>query len=440
MPRSRLDRRTASLSVFMALFLAVLLGGCAGDRARIDTCRRALATVLGASPETFRWHQAPDEDGWIVLSLGAEEGEMHRGACLFAPKTAFGPLPVLRARQVDGVGLAPIRLQLLGLAIGVPIEPPAAQEAPPPIPAGRDLPFLIQELLNGLMLGAVFGLTALGYSIVYGVARTVFFAYGPLVAVGAGMTVVLVVLGRRTGAAITGIGALLLIGLSASALVALWGWAGERLIYRPLRAVPGPAPLVAGIGLAVFLENGLRLAQGRGEKWLDPLFTGRHVLYEQAGFAVMIGNTQLAVLGLMVVLGVIGTVLLRHSAAGRAYRACTDDAFMASLLGVDVDRVASRGFALGAGLAALAGVIYVVHYGEADAQMGFLIGVQALAAAVLGGLGSLRGAVLGGLAIGIFEALWTAYLGSAYRDVAIFGLLCLTLTYRPQGLFGAARD
>jgi branched-chain amino acid transport system permease protein len=197
---------------------------------------------------------------------------------------------------------------------------------------------------------------------------------------------------------------------------------------------------VAGIGLAVFLENGLRLTQGSGEKWLDPLFTGRHVLFEQAGFAVMIGDTQLAVLGLMVLLGVIGSMLLRHSAAGRTYRACTDDGFMASLLGVDTDRVAGSGFALGAGLAGLAGVIYVVHYGEADAQMGFLIGVQALAAAVLGGLGSLRGAVLGGLAIGIFEALWTAYLGSAYRDVAIFGLLCLTLIYRPQGLFGTARD
>jgi branched-chain amino acid transport system permease protein len=432
----RLHRRTA----LMLPLLAVLLSGCAVDRARIDECRRAVAAVLGVSPEDARWDRAPDDGDWIVLSLGGEAGATHGGACRFVPQTALDRSPMLRALQIDGVGLAPIRLQLLGLAIGVPIEPPAAQEAPPSIPAGRDLPFLVQELLDGLVLGAVLGLTALGYSIVYGVARTVFFAYGPLVAAGACLAIVLTVLARNAGAAIGGVGALLLVGMATSGLIALWGWAGERLVYRPLREVPGSVPLVAGIGLAGFLENGLRLAQGRGEKWLDPLFTGRHILFEQAGFVVMIGDTQLAVLGLTAVLGVGGAALLRHSAAGRAYRACTDDRFMAALLGVDVDRVAGGGFALGAGLAALAGVIYAVQYGEADAQMGFLIGFKALAAAVLGGLGSLRGAVLGGFAIGLVEALWTAYLGSAYRDVAIFGLLCLALIYRPQGLFGTARD
>jgi branched-chain amino acid transport system permease protein len=159
-------------------------------------------------------------------------------------------------------------------------------------------------------------------------------------------------------------------------------------------------------------------------------------VFEQAGFPVVIGDTQLMVLALALVVGAAFAWIIQSSRIGRAYRACADDLFMASMLGININRVVGLTSAAGAGLAALAGLIVSVYYGEADAAMGFVFGFKALTAALLGGFGSLPGAVIGGFVIGMLETFWTAYFGYAYRDVAVFSILCLILVYRPQGIFG----
>jgi len=267
------------------------------------------------------------------------------------------------------------------------------------------------------------------------VTGTIQFAFGQIYATGALLVIVLMAVGVNLGAAR---GALLLMGVAGVVMpvMALWGWTIDRVAYRPLRGQGRLTPLLSGIGLAIVLENGLRVVQGPNDKFQDPILTGRHQVFEQAGFPVLISDTQLMVLGLALVVGAIFAWIIQWSRIGRAYRACADDLFMASMLGININRVVGLTSAAGAGLAALAGLIVSVYYGEADAAMGFVFGFKALTAALLGGFGSLPGAVIGGFVIGMLETFWTAYFGSGYRDVAVFAILCMVLVYRPQGIFG----
>jgi branched-chain amino acid transport system permease protein len=324
---------------------------------------------------------------------------------------------------------------MLSTAIGVPVDAGDHAGIAPIMPPGRAWPYFIQEVLNGLVLGAVLALVAVGYSLVYGVTGTIQFAFGQIYATGALLAILMMAVGVDLGAAR---GALLLMGVGGVVIpvMALWGWTIDRIAYRPLRGHGRLTPLLSGIGLAIVLENGLRVVQGPNDKWQDPVFTGRHELFEQAGFPVVIGDTQMMVLVLALVVGAIFAWIIRSSRIGRAYRACADDLFMASMLGINIHRVVGLTSAAGAGLAALAGLIVSVYYGEADAAMGFVFGFKALTAALLGGFGSLPGAVLGGFIIGMLETFWTAYFGYGYRDVAVFAILCLLLVYRPQGIFG----
>src|SRR5262249_15775323 len=175
---------------------------------------------------------------------------------------------------------------------------------------------------------------------------------------------------------------------------------------------------------------------GPGERGRPPLFAARHVVFEEGGFAVLVGNVQLFVLALASMLGAGLALAIASTRWGRAYRACAEDAGMAALLGIAVDRVVALAFAVGAGLAARSGTLIALYFGEADFTMGYLVGLKALTAALLGGFGSVVGACLGGLLIGLLEALWSAYAGLAYKDVAVFAVLVMVLVFRPQGLLG----
>ena len=435
---SRLAALASLLRVIPLLLLVLIgLGGCRADQERVDICARALETLLDAAPTDFSVASTGGAGGQINLSLTAQTGRVpHQGSCDFASADHRRDPAALRGIALDGFALSPARLVMLSVAVGVPVDlGELTQDAPRVVPPGRALPYFIQEVLNGLVLGAVLALVATGYSLVYGVTGTIQFAFGQIYATGALLVILLMAVGVDLGAFR---GALLLaaVGGIIIPVMALWGWTIDRVAYRPLRGHGRLTPLLSGIGLAIVLENGLRVVQGANDKWQDPVFTGRHQLFEQAGFPVVIGDTQLMVLGLALLVGTVFAWIIRSSRIGRAYRACADDLFMASMLGININRVVGLTSAAGAGLAALAGLIVSVYYGEADAAMGFVFGFKALTAALLGGFGSLPGAVIGGFAIGMLETFWTAYFGYAYRDVAVFAILCLVLIYRPHGIFG----
>jgi branched-chain amino acid transport system permease protein len=423
------------------LLIGLSLGGCRDDSRQVDVCGRALETLLDAAPTDFIVAPSDGVEGRLTVTLSPRAGGLgHRGSCEFAPSEHLNELPALRSVELDDAWVSPTRLIMLGAAVGAAVDLGAlVDQQPVAVPPGRSLPYFVQELLNGLVLGAVLALVAVGYSLVYGVTGTIQFAFGQIYATGALLTILLIAVGAGLGA-FRGAALLALVGAVIVGVMAFWGWVIDRVAYRPLRGQGRLTPLLTGIGLAILFENGLRVVQGANDKWQDPIFIGRHLLFDEAGFPVMIGDTQLIVLGLALVVGTVFAWIIRASRVGRAYRACADDLFMASMLGINIDRVVGLTSATGAGLAALAGLMVSVYYGEADAAMGFVIGFKALTAALLGGFGSLPGAVIGGFAIGMLETFWTAYMGYAYRDVAVFGVLCLVLVYRPQGLFGVAEQ
>jgi branched-chain amino acid transport system permease protein len=308
---------------------------------------------------------------------------------------------------------------------------PAEQAASWP----RALLYFLQLAANGITVGCFYGLLAIGYTLVYAIIGRINLAFGQIAMVGAYTTFIAV-----TALALAGVGALPLalfaVLLVIAAVGAVHGLVTERLVFRPLREVPSQAPLIATLGLAIFLEEALRLLQGAQDRWVQPIFSTAHGLGGASGFTLTVSTSQLVVVGLAVVLYAGLWLLMARTSFGRAARACADDVAMAGLCGVNVERTTALTFCLGAAYAAVAGMVVLLRYGGATFHDGFILGFKALTAAIVGGIGSVPGAMLGGLAIGALEALWAGYLASAYKDVAIFGLLAAVLIWRPQGLFG----
>jgi branched-chain amino acid transport system permease protein len=224
--------------------------------------------------------------------------------------------------------------------------------------------------------------------------------------------------------------------LVAVGVGALFNMVTERAIFRPLRGASSQAPLIATIGLALFLREFMRLAQGSRDRWLQPIITKPYLLVAGEDYTVSVSTAQIEIVVLTVALSAGICVLLTRSDFGRRYRACCDDLRMARLLGVNVDRTVIIAFGLSAVFAGAAGAIIALYYGTVSAYMGMTIGFKALVAAVIGGIGSIAGAMFGGLLIGLLESFWSAYITLAYRDVVIFGLLAVGLIFRPAGLLG----
>ena len=295
--------------------------------------------------------------------------------------------------------------------------------------------YFVQQLINGLALGSIYGLIAIGYTMVYGIIGMINFAHGDIFMVGAfGALIVIVGLGA---VGFGGAGVLIILALLAAMLIAaVYGWALERVAYRPLRGSFRLAALISAIGMSIFLQNFVQLSQGARVKPLQPMVEGGFVVMEKGNFAVTLSYLQIIIVVTTVVLMAGFSLLIAKTPIGRAQRACEQDMKMASLLGLDVNRTISLTFVMGAALAAVAGMMFLLYYGVIDFFIGFLVGIKAFTAAVLGGIGSLPGAMLGGLLIGLIETFWSGYFTVEYKDVAAFAILVLVLIIRPTGLLG----
>ncbi len=294
----------------------------------------------------------------------------------------------------------------------------------------------IQQLINGVTLGSIYGLIAIGYTMVFGIIGMVNFAHGDVFMVSAFIALItfLVV---TTWLGISSVAITLVIMLVvAMLLTSLVNWTIERLAYRPLRGSFRLAPLISAIGMSIFLANFVQVAQGPRNKSIPPLLQGDFVLMSNAGYQVTLSYRQLLIWGVTAAMLAVFWYVVTRTSLGRAQRACEQDQKMAALLGVDVDRTISITFVIGAALAAVAGTMYLMYYGVVNFNDGFTPGVKAFTAAVLGGIGSLPGAVVGGLLIGLVETMWSAYFSIDYKDVAAFSILAITLIFLPQGLLG----
>ncbi|HYC18872.1 MAG TPA: branched-chain amino acid ABC transporter permease LivH [Pseudolabrys sp.] len=294
----------------------------------------------------------------------------------------------------------------------------------------------LQQLINGITLGSIYGLIAIGYTMVFGIIGMVNFAHGDVFMVSAFIALVaFLLLTSFLGIASIAL-ALFLVLIVAMLFTSLVNWTIERLAYRPLRGSFRLAPLISAIGMSIFLSNFVQVTQGPRNKSIPPMVQGDFVLFTKNNYPVTLSFKQLIIWAVTAVLLVCFWYLVTKTRLGRAQRACEQDQKMAALVGVDVDRTISITFVIAAALAAVAGTMYLMYYGVVSFSDGFVPGVKAFTAAVLGGIGSLPGAVIGGILIGLIETMWSAYFSIDYKDVAAFSVLAITLIFLPQGLFG----
>ncbi len=291
--------------------------------------------------------------------------------------------------------------------------------------------YLLQLVLNGLFVGAFYGLVALGYSIVYGIIKLLNFAHGDIYMVGAfvGYTVLAAGLATLGGGSLLTLVVVLIVAMLFTGTL---GVALERVAYRPLRWAPRLSVLITAVGASFALEYGIAIIYGPNPRVYPVTFGTGSVNVLGARITV----AQLLMMAIALVLMVGLDQLVRRTRQGRAMRAISQDPRACLLMGINVDNVISRTFFLGSALAGAAGVMAGAYYGKVDFLMGFIIGLKAFTAAVIGGIGNLRGAVLGAIVLGLLESFGTAWLGSEWRDVFAFGFLILFLTVRPTGLLG----
>jgi branched-chain amino acid transport system permease protein len=230
--------------------------------------------------------------------------------------------------------------------------------------------------------------------------------------------------------------ALIIILIVGMVLTSVVNWTIERVAYRPLRGSFRLAPLISAIGMSIILQNYVQIAQGARVKPLPPLVPGGFTIFASNAFPVQLSNVQIIVVATTIVLMAVFSWIVAKTRLGRDMRACEQDLKMASLLGVDVDRTIALTFVIGSALAAVAGIMHLMYYGVIDFYIGFVAGVKAFTAAVLGGIGSLPGAMLGGLLIGLIETFWSAYFSIEYKDVAAFSILIIVLIFLPTGILG----
>lgn len=295
--------------------------------------------------------------------------------------------------------------------------------------------YFIQQLLNGLTLGSTYALIAIGYTMVYGIIGMINFAHGEVYMIGSYVSFIVI-----AGLMMLGIdvGWILIAAAFVAAIVvsSSYGWSIERVAYRPVRHSKRLIALISAIGMSIFLQNYVSLSQGSRDSALPSLITGQWVLGESDGFEASITKMQLTIWVVTLLAMLALTLFIRYSRMGRACRACAEDLKMASLLGINTDRVISLTFVIGATMAAVAGVLLGQFYGVINPYIGFMAGMKAFTAAVLGGIGSIPGAMLGGIILGVAEAMTSAYLSTEYKDVVSFGLLIGVLLIMPTGILG----
>lgn len=291
--------------------------------------------------------------------------------------------------------------------------------------------YFIELLFSGLTRGAIYALIALGYTMVYGIIGLINFAHGEIYMIGAFTSFIIATILTILG--FPALAIILLAGLAAVIWSASYGYTIEKVAYRPLRKAPRLSALISAIGMSIFLQNYVLLAQ-TSDFLPFPLLIPDFPFMEP--IAHIVGSTDLVILVTTTVAMVCLTILIKYTRIGKAMRATSQDRKMAMLVGINVDRIISVTFIIGSSLAAIGGLLIASHIGQINFYIGFIAGIKAFTAAVLGGIGSIPGAVLGSVVLGLTESFATGYVSSDYEDVFAFSLLVLILIFRPSGLLG----
>lgn len=294
-----------------------------------------------------------------------------------------------------------------------------------------DLDYFLALLLGGLTRGSIYALIALGYTMVYGIVELINFAHGEIYMIGA--FTALIVIGVLTFAGWNSFAILIIAAVAAVIYASAYGWTMEKIAYKPLRNAPRLSALISAIGMSFFLQNYVRLAQTSNFLPFPNLIPKFAVLKP---LEKIVQSTEIVIYITTAVVMVLLTILIKYTRMGKAMRATAQDRDMAMLVGVDVNKVISTTFVIGSATAALGGVLISSHVGQINFYIGFLTGIKAFVAAVLGGIGSMPGAVLGSLVLGWAESFFTGYVSSDYEDVFAFVFLVLILIFRPSGILG----
>jgi branched-chain amino acid transport system permease protein len=298
-----------------------------------------------------------------------------------------------------------------------------------------DIYHFIQQLINGLTIGSTYALIAIGYTMVYGIIGMINFAHGEVYMIGS--YVAFIALAGLTMLGFDSLPLLITAAFVASIVVtSAYGYAIERVAYRPLRGSNRLIPLISAIGMSIFLQNTVLLSQDSKDKSIPNLIPGNFVFGISNSQEVVISYMQILIFIVTLVAMLALTWFISRSRLGRACRACAEDIKMANLLGINTNNIIALTFVIGAALAAVAAVLLSMQYGVINPNAGFLVGIKAFTAAVLGGIGSIPGAMLGGLVLGVAEAFGADVFGDQYKDVVAFALLVLVLLFRPTGLLG----
>ncbi|MBI4685606.1 MAG: branched-chain amino acid ABC transporter permease [Nitrospirae bacterium] len=296
---------------------------------------------------------------------------------------------------------------------------------------------LAQQLINGLTVGGVYALIALGYTMVYGILELINFAHGEIYMLGAYLGIIFLAFFTAIGLTSYSLPlALILTFIFSVFFCSSYGLTIEKLAYKPLRKAPRLSPLISAIGVSIFLQNYVMLTQGATDKVFPHLF-------ESAGIEIkgaIITYMQFFIIAVSAVLMLLLQLFITRTRMGKAMRAVAQDRVMASLVGINVDTVISVTFIIGSGLAAVAGLMVAMYYGLVNYSIGYIAGIKAFTAAVLGGIGSIPGAMFGGIFLGLFESLSSGYISSEYKDAYAFVILIIILLIKPAGLFGKANE
>ena len=294
-----------------------------------------------------------------------------------------------------------------------------------------NLEYFMELFLGGLTRGSIYALIALGYTMVYGVIELINFAHGEIYMIGA--FTALIISSVLTLMGFNQISIILIASLCAVIWSAAYGYTVEKIAYKPLRNAPRLSPLISAIGMSIFLQNYVMLAQSSSFLPFRSLIPDFEFL---KSYSQILSSTEFVILLSTSIIMILLTVLIKYTKIGKAMRATAQDKKMALLLGINVNNIISFTFILGSSLAALGGVLIASHMGQINFYIGFLAGIKAFTAAVLGGIGKIPGAVLGGLILGWTESFATGYISSDYEDVFAFSLLVLILIFKPSGLLG----
>ena len=293
---------------------------------------------------------------------------------------------------------------------------------------------LSQQLVNGVTLGAIYGLIAIGYTMVYGIIGMINFAHGEIYMISAYITAIAFAVFTFLG--IDSLALSLLLTLMVTMFITgLYGWYIERTVYRPLRTTNRLAPLITAIGVSLLLQNYVQVSQGPYVQGVPSVIQGGFTIGSDSGF-FQIRYIDLLIVVVSFIAMMILTWVIQKTSLGRQCRAVEQDRKMATILGINTTRIISTVFVIGSVMAAVAGELVTFNYGSFDFHIGFILGIKAFSAAVLGGFGSLPGAMLGGLILGVLESLFAGFVSSDYKDVFSFSVLVLVLIFKPSGLLG----